>query len=63
MSDGKGELLLSVGEGVHIAVCVPPMQFSCPVSILESEDDGQDDDDPDVPDEVWSEEPFEEVDE
>jgi len=60
LSEGKAELLLSVGEGAHLAVSVPPMQFSCPVSVNEGAELPPDEDDPDVPEDVWTDEQPEE---
>jgi hypothetical protein len=53
LSEGKSELLMPVGEQSSISVIVPPMQFSCPVSVNEASDVPDDEDDPDVPVEAW----------
>lgn len=63
LGDGKAQLLLPVGEGERIAVTVPPASFNCPVTVLEGNEPAIDDDDPDIPDEGWSDEQQEEVDE
>ncbi len=53
LSDGRAELLLPVSVQGSIALLVPPMQFSCPVSVAESNDLSEDEDDPDVPTDEW----------
>lgn len=53
LADGKSELLLPVGDQASIALMLPPMQFGCPVSVAESDDQVDDEDDPDVPAEEW----------
>lgn len=65
LGEGKAQLLLPVGEGETIFVTIPPMPFSCPVTVLEGNDvaGDEDDDDPDVPDDGWSDEQQEEVEE
>lgn len=55
LADGKAELLLPVGAQSSITLTLPPMQFGCPVSVAESDDVAEDDDDPDVPAEEWDE--------
>lgn len=54
VSDGKAEIGLPVSPAGVIAVRVPPMQFSCPVSVQETANLQFDDDDPDLPDDTWS---------
>lgn len=54
LSEGMSELLLPVSEYESIALVVPPMQFSCPVSVDESDDQQDDEDDPDVPPDEWA---------
>jgi len=53
LANGKAELLLPVGEQTAIVLTLPPMQFSCPVSVAESTDAADDEDDPDVPAAEW----------
>lgn len=53
LADGGAELLLPVGEQASISLTVPPMQFSCPVSVAESGDVPDDEDDPEMPAEEW----------
>lgn len=53
LADGRSEFLLPVGEQASISLTVPPMQFSCPVSVAESGDVPDDEDDPDMPAEEW----------
>lgn len=53
ISGGKSELLLPVSNIENIALIVPPMQFSCPVSVDESGELAEDEDDPDVPPSEW----------
>ena len=60
IADGKAEMHLPVGPSESISVSVPPMQFSCPVSVKEGNDVLLDEDDPDVPDDDWTEEASEE---
>lgn len=55
LADGKPELLLPVGAQSSIVLTLPPMQFGCPVSVAESVDVAEDDDDPDVPADEWGE--------
>jgi hypothetical protein len=56
LSDDKGQLSLPVAEGGFITARVPPLQFSCPVSVAETDDEPADDDDPDLPAEDWDDE-------
>ncbi len=56
LGEGKTELGLPVAEGAHIFVAIPPMQFGCPVSVLETGDELPDEDDPDVPIDEWDNE-------
>lgn len=55
LSDGRSELLIPVSECDSIALIVPPMQFSCPVSVSEVDELHDDEDDPDVPPDEWAE--------
>lgn len=54
LSEGQSELLLPVSESESITLIVPPMQFSCPVSVSEADDFQDDEDDPDVPPDEWA---------
>jgi len=57
LTDGTVELRLPVGDGESIRLHVPPMPFTCPISIAaEGDDAADDDDDPDVPEEPWEDE-------
>ncbi|HRI93432.1 MAG TPA: toll/interleukin-1 receptor domain-containing protein [Accumulibacter sp.] len=56
LADRKSELHLPVAAGEVIALAVPPMQFSCPVTVLEGDELPPDDDDPDIPADVWADE-------
>ena len=58
LSDDKGQLRLPVAEGGFITARIPPLQFSCPVSVAETNDEPVDDDDPDLPAEGWDDEPL-----
>jgi hypothetical protein len=62
LAEGKSSLLLSVAADAHIVVGVPPMQFGSPVTISEGKDavQGEDEDDPDIPDDAPDEEQVEE---
>lgn len=60
LSDEKEQLQLPVSESESIAARIPPLQFSCPVSVSETDDAAIDDDDPDLPTEEWNDEPIEE---
>lgn len=62
LAEGKSCLLLPVAADSHIVVGVPPMQFGSPVTIAEGKDvvQGEDEDDPDIPDDVHDEEQVEE---
>jgi hypothetical protein len=60
LSEGKSELRLSVAADEYLSLAVPPMQFSCPVTVLEGEEILIDEDDPDVPPDSWSDEGSEE---
>lgn len=62
LSDGKTQLALPVAADAVISASVPPMQFSCPVSVSESGELPPDEDDPDVPVDEWSDELQEEGD-
>jgi len=56
LSDDKGMLRLPVADGAFITARIPPMQFSCPVSTDETDNEVADEDDPDVPVDEWSDE-------
>lgn len=56
LSDNKSLLQLGVGESVFIAAHIPPVQFSCPVSVDETNGEFLDEDDPDISPEEWIEE-------
>lgn len=49
LAEGRGTLNIPVGLAQKLTVGVPPMQFGCPVSVIESGQVSDDDDDPDVP--------------
>lgn len=53
LSDDKSQLKLPVADGGYIVARIPPMQFSCPVSVAETGEEPMDDDDPDVPVDEW----------
>ncbi|GGI17606.1 toll/interleukin-1 receptor domain-containing protein [Oxalicibacterium faecigallinarum] len=55
LTDGKNSLKIGVSDDEFLIANLPPMQFSCPVTVLEG-DIEEDEEDPDVPDE-----PFEDV--
>lgn len=65
LSEGKASIWMPVGADAYIQVAVPPMQFGCPVSTTEGKDADQadDDDDPEIPDDLPDEEQGEERDE
>jgi len=56
LSEGKSELRLPVAAGEAIVLAVPPMQFSCPVTVLEGDEIPPDEDDPDIPTDDWNDE-------
>lgn len=58
LADGTSEIAIAVGPMEHIVVTVPPMQFGCPVSVPEGDEAAadEDEDDPDVPTDNFSEE-------
>ena len=58
LSEDKGQLRLQVAEGGFIRARIPPLQFSCPVSVAETDEGPADDDDPDLPTEDWDDEPL-----
>lgn len=60
LSDNKGQLRLPVAEGEYINARIPPMQFSCPVSVAENGEEPVDDDDPDLPVEDYDDDPISE---
>lgn len=61
LSDDKNAMRLPVAEGNFIEARIPPMQFSCPVSVNEAGNEDIDEDDPDVPVDEWSDEMQEEA--
>lgn len=58
LSDNTSQLMLPVAEGAYISARIPPLQFSCPVSVPESDEEPADDDDPEIPIEDWDDEPL-----
>lgn len=56
LANGKTQLRLGVSEQEEIVLRIPPVQLGCPVSVFESSHDLRDEEDPDVPDDVWMEE-------
>jgi hypothetical protein len=56
LADGRADIRLPVALDDSIALAVPPMQFSCPVTVLEGRELPQDEDDPDIPIDGWGEE-------
>lgn len=58
LSDDKGYLRLQVAEGGYISARIPPLQFSCPISVAETNVEQTDEDDPDIPVEDWDDEPL-----
>lgn len=60
--DGLAEIRLPVAIDDAIALIVPPMQFSCPVTVLEGGELPPDEDDPDIPADGWGDELSEETD-
>jgi hypothetical protein len=60
LADGRAEIRLPVAIDDAIALTVPPMQFSCPVTVLEGEELPPDEDDPDIPADGWGDELSEE---
>jgi hypothetical protein len=60
LADRRAEIRLPVAVDVDIAVAVPPMQFSCPVTVLERGELPPDDDDPDIQVDAWGDELSEE---
>lgn len=63
LSEDRYSLRLPVGDGEFVISQLPPKQFSCPVTVAESGQETEDEDDPDIPVDEWSEEPQEEEDE
>jgi hypothetical protein len=61
LSDGKGALALPVAADSFISASLPPMQFSCPISVAETKELPPDEDDPDVPVDQWSDDLAEEA--
>lgn len=55
LSDDKHSLLLPVGFNEFINIKLPPKQFSCPVTVDETGQDIEDDDDLDIPVDEWTE--------
>lgn len=62
LAEGRSEVFLPVAADEAIALVVPPMQFSCPVTVLEGQDLPPDDEDPDIPVDGWGDEQSEESD-
>lgn len=60
LSEGKTEIVLPLSSSDGVALAVPPMQFSCPVTVIEGDDLPPDEDDPDVPIDSWDDETSEE---
>lgn len=60
LADGKTELQLPVATEGFITASIPPMPFSCPVSVQESVDEVDDEEDPDIPVDEWFDDAFEE---
>lgn len=60
LSEDRYSLKLPVGDGEFITVQLPPKQFSCPVTVDETGQAIEDEDDPDIPVDDWIEEPQEE---
>lgn len=60
LADGRAEIRLPVAVDDAIALTVPPMQFSCPVTVLEGGELLSDEDDPDIPADGWGDELSEE---
>lgn len=56
LSDDRHSLKLAVGDGAFISARIPPMQFSCPMSVNESGEEFIDEDDPDIPVGEWDDE-------
>lgn len=65
LADGKSGIWMPVGADAYIQAAVPPMQFGCPVTIPEGKDADHtdDDDDPDISNDVLDEDQGEEGDE
>lgn len=60
LADGRTEIRLQVAIDDAITLIVPPMQFGCPVTVLEGGELPPDEDDPDIPAAGWSDEMSEE---
>jgi hypothetical protein len=60
LADGRAEIRLPVAVDDAIVLAVPPMQFSCPVTVNEGKELPPDDDDPDIPADGWSDDLSEE---
>lgn len=60
ISDGKAVLTLPVSAESFLSASLPPMQFSCPVSVAETGELPPDEDDPDVPVDQWTDDAVEE---
>ncbi len=60
LADGRAEIRLPVAVDDAIALTVPPMQFSCPVTVLEGGELPLDEDDPEIPVDGWGDELSEE---
>jgi hypothetical protein len=63
LGGGERELRLPVSVDGHLTVSIPPMQFSCPVSVPEIGEDADDEDDPDIPVGEWIDEVEEDAEE
>lgn len=55
VTDERSEMKLPVSNGGFLSAHVPPMPFSCPVSVADGDEDFFDDDDPDIPEGAWEE--------
>lgn len=62
LAEGRSEIRLPVASDEVITLIIPPMQFSCPVTVLEGTELPADEDDPDIPSDTWSDEQSEEAD-
>jgi hypothetical protein len=62
LAEGRSEICLPVASDEVITLIVPPMQFSCPVTVLEATELPTDEDDPDIPSDTWGDEQPEEAD-
>lgn len=62
LAEGRSEIRLPVASDEVITLIIPPMQFSCPVTVREGTELPADEDDPDIPSDTWSDEQSEEAD-